>query len=154
VVRRILVHRVIVSLILAPCRARGSATAVRRILVTSPEFSHHDHRAVLVFARAKMCGHLPLVCFIKCHWRNHRLLSHGFPATKKWASFSRRLSFPLFPSHREISWASVKQAAFPLPLTQFYQWADVTRFMMTLGLVGIRTPFNPKKSWWVDRRSM
>ena len=64
-VRRILVHRVIVSLILAPCRARRSATAVRRILMTSPEFSHHEHRAVLVFARAKMCGHLPLVHYVK-----------------------------------------------------------------------------------------
>jgi len=64
-VRRILVRRVIVSLISAPCRARGSATAVRKILVTSHEFSHHDRRAVLVFARAKMCGHLPLVRFIK-----------------------------------------------------------------------------------------
>jgi len=60
-VRRILVHRVIVSLILAPCRARGSATAVRRILVISPESSLHARRAVLVFARAKMCENLPLV---------------------------------------------------------------------------------------------
>ena len=65
-VRRILVHRVIVSLILAPYRARGSTIVVRRTLVTSPEFSHHDRRAVLVFARAKMCGHLSLVRFIKC----------------------------------------------------------------------------------------
>ena len=65
-VTRILLHRVIVSLISAPCRARGSATAVRRVLVTSPEFSHHDHRAVLVFARVKICGHLPLVHSIKC----------------------------------------------------------------------------------------
>ena len=61
-VRRILVHRVIVSLILAPCRARGSAIAVRRILVISPESSLHAHKVVLVFARAKMCGHLALVC--------------------------------------------------------------------------------------------
>ena len=60
-VRRILVHRVIVSLISAPCRARGSATAVRRILVISPKSSLHAHRAILVFARAKMCGHLSLV---------------------------------------------------------------------------------------------
>ena len=66
VVRRILVHTVIVSLILVPCRARGSATMVRRIIVTSPEFSHHDRRAILVFARAKMCWHLPLVCSFKC----------------------------------------------------------------------------------------
>ena len=68
-VRRILVHRAIVSLISAPCRARGSAATVRRILVTSPEFSHHDHRAVLVFARVEMCGHLPLVHSIKCSCR-------------------------------------------------------------------------------------
>ena len=65
-VRRILMHRVIVSLILAPYRARGLATAVRRILVISPEFSLHARRAILVFAKAKMCGHLPLVCSIKC----------------------------------------------------------------------------------------
>ena len=50
VVRRILVHRVIVSLILAPCWARGSATTVRRIFVISPESSLHARRAVLVFA--------------------------------------------------------------------------------------------------------
>ena len=66
VVRRILVHRVIVSLISTPCRARGSATAVRRILVISPESSLHDCRVVLVFARAKMCGHLPLVYSTEC----------------------------------------------------------------------------------------
>ena len=69
VVRRILVHRAIVSLILAPCRARGSAAAVRRILVISPKFSHHQHRAILVFARVQMCGHLPLIHSIKCSWR-------------------------------------------------------------------------------------
>ena len=68
-VRRILVHRVIVSFISVPCRARGSATAIRRTLVTLPEFSHHDRRAVLVFARARMCGHLSLVRFIKCSSR-------------------------------------------------------------------------------------
>ena len=60
VVRRILVRRVIVSLILAPCRARGSGTAARS-LVTSPMSSHHARRAVLVFARAKLHGHLSLV---------------------------------------------------------------------------------------------
>ena len=69
VVRRILVHRVIVSLISAPYRARGSTTAVRRILVMSPEFSHHQHRVVLVFARVQICGHLPLVHSIKCSCR-------------------------------------------------------------------------------------
>ena len=69
VVRRILVHRAIVSLILAPCRPRGSAAAVRRILVISPESSHHQNRVVLVFARVQMCGHLPLVRSIKCPCR-------------------------------------------------------------------------------------
>ena len=59
-------HRVIVSLILASCRARGSAIAVRRILVISPESSLHARKVVLVFARAKMCGHLPPVCSSKC----------------------------------------------------------------------------------------
>ena len=53
-------HRVIVSLILALCRARESATAARSLMI-SPVSSHHAHRAILVFARAKMCGHLSLV---------------------------------------------------------------------------------------------
>ena len=65
VVRRIIVYRVIVSLILAPCRARESAIAARRSLVIPPESSLLAHKAILVFERAKMCGHLPLVCFIK-----------------------------------------------------------------------------------------
>ena len=43
-VRRILVHRVIASLILAPRWARRLAIAIRRILVTSPESSFHVHR--------------------------------------------------------------------------------------------------------------
>jgi hypothetical protein len=60
------VHRVIVSLILASCRARGSAIAVRRILVISPESSLHARKAILVFARAKMCGHLSLVYSAEC----------------------------------------------------------------------------------------
>jgi len=132
VVRRILVHRVIVSFILAPHWARRPAIAVRRILMISPESSLHDRRAVLMFARAKMCGHLPLVCFIKC--------PSGRPQT----------SFPQFPSHREIGRASFKQVAFPLLLTQFHQQANVTWFMMTFGLVGTWTPFNPKRPWWVD----
>ena len=102
--RRILVHRVIVSLISVPCWARGSAAVARRILVISPESSHHQCGAVLVFARVKMCGHLPLVRSIKCPSGKHSLLSHDFPATEKWTSFSRRLSFPLSPSHREIGW--------------------------------------------------
>jgi len=48
VVRRILVHRVIVSLILAPHWARRPAITVRRILVISPESSLHAHKAILV----------------------------------------------------------------------------------------------------------
>ena len=91
-VRRILVLRVIVSLISAPCRARESSTVVRRILMTSPKFFHHDQRAVLVFARIKMCGHLSLVHSIKC--------SSGKPQT----------SFPWFSSHREIGWIYGQQA--------------------------------------------
>ena len=64
-VRRILMHRVIVSPILAPCRARESATTARRSLVISPVSSHHARKTILVFSRAQMCGHLSLVCFIK-----------------------------------------------------------------------------------------
>ena len=59
--RRILVFRAIVSPILVPCQVRESATMARRILVISPESSHHRYEAVPVFARALMCGHLPLV---------------------------------------------------------------------------------------------
>ena len=135
-VRRILVHRVIVSLILASCQARESVTMVRRTLVTSPRSSIHAHRAILVFTRAKMCGHLPLVCSIK------------WPLGKPQASFQR------FSSHQGISWVSVRQAALPFLLHNLIQRANVTWFMMTFGLVGIRTPFNPKKHWWVDRWSM
>ena len=97
VVRKILIHKVIVSLILAPCRARGSATTVRRILMTSLEFSHHDRRAVLVFARVKMCWHLSLVHSSNAH--------RGKP----------QISFPRFPNHREIGWIYGQQAAFSLP---------------------------------------
>ena len=96
VVRRILVHRVIVSLILAPCRARESATVVRRILVISPGSSLHARRAILVFAKAKMRGHFPLVCLIKC------------PPGKPQASLLQL---------REISWAFVRQVAFSFPIS-------------------------------------
>jgi len=72
-----------VSLILVPCRAKGSAIAARRSLMISPVSSQHARRAVLVFARAKMCGHLPLVRSTKC------------PPGKPQASF------PQFPSHQE-----------------------------------------------------
>ena len=116
VVRRILVHRMIVSLILAPCRARGSATAVRRILVISPESSHHQRRAILVFARVQMCGHLPLVHSIKCScWEIGWIYGHLF---SRWPF---------------LSWC------------YFHQWANMTRSMISFGLVGIWTPFNPKK---------
>ena len=81
VVRRILVHRVIVSLISVPCRARGSAVAVRRIFVISPESSHHQRRAVLMFARVQMCGHLPLVRSIKCPCREIGGI-YGHPLSK------------------------------------------------------------------------
>ena len=48
-VRRILVHRVIVSLILALRWARRPAIVVRRILVISPGSSLYAHKAILVF---------------------------------------------------------------------------------------------------------
>ena len=88
-------RRVIMLLILAPCRAKELAAAARRSLVISPASSHHARRAVLVFARARMCGHFSLVCSIKCL------------SGKPQASFQR------FPSHREISWVSASQAVFP-----------------------------------------
>ena len=66
-VRRILVHRAIVSLISTPCRARGSAAVVRRILMISPESSHHQRGAVLLFARVQMCGHLTLFTLSSFH---------------------------------------------------------------------------------------
>jgi len=60
-VTRIHVSRAIVSSILAPCQARELATVDRRILVISPESSHLRYQAILVFARAQMCGHPPLL---------------------------------------------------------------------------------------------
>ena len=72
-------HRVIVSLILASCRARGSAIAVRRILLISPESSLHARKAVLVFARAKIVDTFPLFAPLNAHWESHRLLPHSFP---------------------------------------------------------------------------
>ena len=68
---------------------------VRRIIVTSPESSLHARRAVLVFARAKMCGHLPLVCSSNVHRESHRLLFRSFPVTEKLARLlSGRRLFP------------------------------------------------------------
>ena len=128
VVRRILVRRAIASLILAPCRARESAAAARRNLVMSPASSHQAHKAVLVFARARMCGHFSLVRSIKC-------LS-GEPQ----ASFQR---FPQLPRNL---WVSASQVAFP------FLWHNLINGLMWLGLWwssalwGIRTPFNPKEA--------
>ena len=133
-VRRILVHRVIVSLILAPCRARGSATMARRSLVISHVSSHHAHRAVLVFARAKMCGHLPLVRSTK------------YPSRKPQASF------PQFPSHRESA-GHLLGGLSPFPGT-ILSTDRRDSVQMTFGLVRVRTPFNPKKSRWVGLWSM
>ena len=96
-VRRILVHRVIVSLILAPRWARRLAIVVRRILVISPESSLHAHKVVLVFARARGCDHLPLVSPPIAHQESLRLLSHSSSI------------------YRQICWAYVRRATF-LPL--------------------------------------
>ena len=99
--RRILVHRVIVSLILAPRWARRPDIAVRRILVISPESSLHAHKVVLVFARARICGHLPLVAPPNAHRESLRLLSHS--SSIYW----------------EIYWAYVRRATF-LPLGYYF----------------------------------
>ena len=61
VARRIFVFRLIVSPILVPCQATESVVVARRNLVISPESSHHRYEAIPVFARARMCGHLPLI---------------------------------------------------------------------------------------------
>ena len=131
-VRRILVHRVTVSLILAPCRARGSATMARRSLMISPASSHHTRRAVLVFARAKICGHLPLVRSTKC------------PPWKPQASF---------PQFTKESVGHLLGGLSPFSGT-IYQRADMTQFTMTFGLVRVQTPFNAKRSRWVGLWSM
>ena len=90
-------RRVIVSVILAPYRAKESAVAARRSLVISPASSHQAHIAVLVFARARACGHFSLVCSSNAYRENHKLLSSGFPVTEKSAGYLlvRRL-FPFF----------------------------------------------------------
>ena len=95
--RRILVHRVIVLLILAPRWARRPVIVVRRIIVISPESSLHAHKVVLVFAMARMCDHLPLVTPPDAHRESLRLLSHS--SSIYW----------------EIYWAYVRRATF-LPL--------------------------------------
>ena len=99
-VRRILVHRAIVSLISAPCCARGLIAAARRILVISPESSHRQRRAILVFARVKMCGHLSLVHSIEC-------------SSGETIDFFPMVSQPL--RNRLDIWSSFYQAAFSLP---------------------------------------
>jgi hypothetical protein len=62
VARRILVFREIVSPILVPCQASESVAMARRILAISPKSSHCWYEAIPVFASARMCGHLPLIC--------------------------------------------------------------------------------------------
>ena len=76
-------HRVIVSLILVSYRARGSAIAVRRILVISPESSLHACEAVLVFASAKCMDTFPLFAPLNAHWESQRLLPHSFLIYRK-----------------------------------------------------------------------
>ena len=125
-VRRILVHRVIVSLILASCRARGSAIAVRRILVISPESSLHARKAILVFARAKMCGHLPLVYSTECPLGKPQASSPQFSDLSK-----NRLNLCL-------------GGRFPLSLGIMLVMGQCQCLMMDFGLVGAQTPFNPK----------
>ena len=104
VVRRILVHRVIVSLILAPCLARESVIAARRSLVIPPESSLHARKAVLVFARAKMCGHLPLICFIK------------------WPLGEPQASFPQFPVTEKLVRRLLSGRPFPFLWYKFANW--------------------------------
>ena len=100
VVRGILVRRVIVSLILAPYRAKESAVAVRRSLVISPASSHQARKAILVFARARVCGHFPLFVPSNAYRENHKLLSSGFLVTKKSARYllGRQLFCHYFPN--------------------------------------------------------
>ena len=102
-VRRILVHRVIVSLILAPRWERRPAIAVRRILVISPESSLHAHKDVLVFARTRMCGHLFLVALPNAHRESLRLLFHSSSI------------------YREIYWTYVRRPTF---LLLWYNFID------------------------------
>ena len=97
------------SLILAPCRAKESAAAARSLAI-SPTSSHQARIAVLVFARARVCGHISLVRSIKCL------------SGKPQASFQR------FPSRREISCVSASQAAFP------FLWHNLINGPMKLGL--------------------
>ena len=77
VARRILVYRVIMLLILAPHWARRPVIVVRRILVISPESSLYAHKDVLVFARARMFDHLPLVIPPNTHRESLRLFPHS-----------------------------------------------------------------------------
>ena len=71
------------SLILASRWARRPAIAIRRILVISPESSLHARKAILVFARARMCNHLPLVIPPNAHRESLRLLSHSSQLIEK-----------------------------------------------------------------------
>jgi hypothetical protein len=121
-VRRIIVSRAILSLISTPCRARESVAAVRRILVISPESSHHQRKAILLFARVQMCGHLPLFCSAYA---------------KKPIKYTRHL---------------LGRSVFFLSWCYFHLLANMTWSTTSLGLVGVQTPFNPMKFLWVERR--
>ena len=85
------------SLILAPCRAKESAAAARRSLVISPKSSHQARKVVLVFARARVCGHFSLVCSSNAYRENNKLLSNGFPVIEKSVvNLPVRRLFPFF----------------------------------------------------------
>ena len=85
------------SLILAPCRVRESAAAARRSLVILPASSHQARRAVLVFTRARVCGHFSLVCSSNAYRENHKLLSSRFLVIEKSAGHLLvRWLFPFF----------------------------------------------------------
>ena len=112
------------SPVLAPCRARDSAIAVRTILVISHGSSLHARRAVLVFARAKMRGHLSLV-------HSAKRPPGKLPASSPW--------FPVLPRNQLITyWAG----GFP---SSWVQRADVDSCHDDLRPHRVQAPFNPKK---------
>jgi hypothetical protein len=126
-VRRTLVHRVIVSLILVPCRARGSAIAVRRILVISPESSLHAHKVVPVLQLLKCEDTFPLFVPLNAHRESHRLVPHSFLI------------------YREIDRIYFRRTIFPLLGHNVSNGPTSICFTTNFGLVGARTPFNPNK---------
>jgi hypothetical protein len=76
VARRILVFRMIVLPILVSFQTRESVVVARRILVISPQSSLHWYEVVQVFARARMCGHRPLVS--SAYAKKHVKLTSAF----------------------------------------------------------------------------